>query len=240
MNPEQFEQALQRAGFALTSMQRKQFNLYFQELTAANQHVNLTRITSINDVYLKHFFDSLTPLLTFKDLFPKGVNLCDVGAGAGFPSLPLKIVRPDLQITIVDSLAKRLKFLAKLLPKLGLKDVQLVHGRAEDIGQNVHYRQQFTLVTARAVAKMAVLSEYCLPLVKENGYFIALKGPQVEQELADSQKALHVLGGHLQAKKEIVLPNSDEKRSLLVIRKVKKTPAKYPRQAGTPRRKPIH
>lgn len=239
MNPEQFAQALADRGFSLTSKQKRQFSIYFQELIAANQHVNLTRITSQNDVYLKHFFDSATPLFVFKDIFKKGASLCDVGAGAGFPSLPLKILRPDLKLTIVDSLAKRLKFLAALLPKLDLQGVNLVHGRAEDIGQNPRYRAKFALVTARAVANMTVLSEYCLPLVREQGYFIALKGPHAATELKESQKALRVLGGQVMARKELTLPHSDEQRSLILVVKNKKTPAKYPRQAGTPRRKPI-
>lgn len=146
---------------------------------------------------------------------------------------------PSLKITIVDSLAKRLTFLKGLVEKLGLSDVELVHGRAEDVGQNSKYREKFDLVTARAVANMTVLSEYCLPLVKKDGYFIALKGPKAEDELKTGQKALSVLGGKLIKDKELTLPNSDEERTLVLIKKIKNTPKKYPRQAGTPRKKPI-
>lgn len=145
-----------------------------------------------------------------------------------------------MKVTIVDSLAKRLTFLQNLIDKLGLKDVELVHGRAEDVGQNKLYREKFDLVTARAVARMSVLSEYCLPLVKKGGYFVALKGPKAEDELDDSKKALEVLGGKLIKEEELTLPESEEERTLVLIQKVKPTPKKYPRQAGTPRRKPIH
>lgn len=239
MNPEQFVQELAKHNFDLTDKQKTQFEQYFKDLVETNEHVNLTRITDKEDVYLKHFFDSITPLFTFKDVFTKGATLCDVGAGAGFPSIPLKILLPDLKITIVDSLAKRLTFLKELIAKLGLSEVELVHGRAEDVGQNKLYREHFDLVTARAVANMTVLSEYCLPLVKKGGYFVALKGPKVEGELEESSKAIQVLGGEKVSETELTLSNSDEERTLILIKKIKQTPKKYPRQAGTPRRKPI-
>lgn len=239
MNPEQFVQELAKHNFDLTDKQKTQFEQYFKDLVETNEHVNLTRITDKEDVYLKHFFDSITPLLTFKDVFTKGATLCDVGAGAGFPSIPLKILLPDLKITIVDSLAKRLTFLKGLIAKLGLSEVELVHGRAEDVGQNKLYREHFDLVTARAVANMTVLSEYCLPLVKKGGYLVALKGPKAEGELEESSKAIQVLGGEKVSETELTLPNSDEERTLILIKKIKQTPKKYPRQAGTPRRKPI-
>ena len=195
MNPEQFVQELSKRNFKLNEKQINQFNQYFTSLIAANQKVNLTRITEEDDVYLKHFFDSLTPLFTFSEVFKPGDTVCDVGAGAGFPSIPLKILQPELKVTIVDSLGKRLTFLQDLIEKLQLQDVTLVHGRAEDVGQNKLYREQFDIVTARAVANMAVLSEYCLPLVKKSGYFVALKGPKAEKELQDGQKAISLLGG---------------------------------------------
>ena len=239
MNPDQFIQELEKHNLQVNDKQKKQFETYFKELVSANEHVNLTRITEEEDVYLKHFFDSITPLFVFNSVFKEG-SLCDVGAGAGFPSLPLKIMYPDLKVTIVDSLAKRLTFLKGLIEKLGLTNVELVHGRAEDVGQNKLYREKFDLVTARAVANMTILSEYCLPLVKKGGYFIALKGPKAEDELDDSKKALEVLGGREVKSVELTLPASDEERTLILVEKVKTTPKKYPRQAGTPRRKPIH
>ena len=240
MNPEQFVQELSKRNFKLNENQINQFNQYFTSLIEANKKVNLTRITEKDDVYLKHFFDSITPLLMFGEIFKKSQSLCDVGAGAGFPSIPLKIMLPELQVTIVDSLGKRLNFLQGLISQLNLKNVALVHGRAEDVGQNKQYREQFDIVTARAVANMAVLSEYCLPLVKKNGNFIALKGPKAEDELKSSQKALTTLGGKAIALKELQLPQSTEDRTLILVKKVQPTPKKYPRQAGTPHRKPIH
>ena len=239
MNPEKFILELSKHNFELTDKQKEQFKLYFKFLIEVNEHVNLTRITEENEVYLKHFYDSVTPLFVFGDVFKDGATLCDVGAGAGFPSIPLKILKPSLKVTIVDSLAKRLTFLKDLIAKLDLDNVELVHGRAEDVGQNRLYREKFDIVTARAVAKMSVLSEYCLPLVKKDGYFVALKGPKAEDELDEGQKALAVLGGKLIKDEELTLPGTTEERTLVLVKKVKETPKKYPRQAGTPRRKPI-
>ncbi|MCT3600253.1 16S rRNA (guanine(527)-N(7))-methyltransferase RsmG [Lactobacillus amylovorus] len=240
MNPEKFVLELSKHNFELTDKQKQQFKLYFKMLIEVNEHVNLTRITEEDEVYLKHFYDSITPLFTFGAVFKDGATLCDVGAGAGFPSIPLKILKPGLKVTIVDSLQKRLNFLKDLISELGLTDVELVHGRAEDVGQNKLYRERFDIVTARAVARMSVLSEYCLPLVKKGGYFVALKGPKAEDELDDGKKALEVLGGKLIKDEELTLPTSEEERTLVLVQKVKSTPKKYPRQAGTPRRKPIH
>ena len=175
MNPELFATTLSNHNLKLSAKQEQQFKTYFKELITVNEHVNLTRITEEDEVYLKHFYDSLTPLLLVPEVFTEGAKVCDVGAGAGFPSLPIKILRPDLRLTIVDSLGKRLKFLQELLDKLEISGVELVHGRAEDVGQNPAYREQFDLVTARAVARMSVLSEYCLPLAKTGGKFVALK-----------------------------------------------------------------
>lgn len=240
MNPEKFVLELSKHNFELTDKQKQQFKLYFKMLIEVNEHVNLTRITEEDEVYLKHFYDSITPLFTFGAVFKDGATLCDVGAGAGFPSIPLKILKPGLKVTIVDSLQKRLNFLKDLISELGLTDVELVHGRAEDVGQNKLYRERFDIVTARAVARMSVLSEYCLPLVKKGSYFVALKGPKAEDELDDGKKALEVLGGKLIKDEELTLPASEEERTLVLVQKVKSTPKKYPRQAGTPRRKPIH
>ena len=184
MNPEIFAKELAKYGFELNEKQKKQFATYYDKLVEFNKKVNLTRITDKNEVYLKHFFDSITPLLEFPDLFKGEKTLCDVGAGAGFPSLPIKILCPNLSITIVDSLGKRLKFLDELVNDLGLDKVTLVHSRAEDAGQNKDLREKFDLVTGRAVARMSVLSEYCLPLAKVGGYLVALKGPKAQDELA--------------------------------------------------------
>lgn len=239
MNPEIFVEKLAQQGYQLSQKQQEQFATYYEELVAVNEKVNLTRITDQDEVYAKHFYDSVEPLLVFKDLFAGVKTLCDVGAGAGFPSLPMKILQPELKVTIVDSLGKRLNFLKDLIAKLGLKDVTLVHARAEDAGQDKKLREHFDLVTARAVARMSVLSEYCLPLVKKDGYLVALKGPKAEAELKDAQNALKTLGGKVMQVKELVLPDSDDERTLIVVQKVAPTPKKYPRQAGTPNRKPL-
>lgn len=239
MNPEVFEKALSEKGLHLSSEQEKQFATYYQDLIEVNKKVNLTRITDESEVYLKHFYDSVTPLFVFPEVFKNNNTLCDVGAGAGFPSLPIKILRPDLKVTIIDSLGKRLKFLDDLIQKLNLKDVTLVHSRAEDAGQNPKLRANFDIVTARAVARMSVLSEYCLPLVKQDGYLVALKGPKANDELNDAKDAIQLLGGKTKKIVELTLPNTDDERNLVLIEKVAKTPKKYPRQAGTPNRKPL-
>ena len=239
MNPEIFAEELANYGFKLSSKQKEQFATYYNKLIEFNKKVNLTRITDKNEVYIKHFFDSITPLLEFSDLFKGEKSLCDVGAGAGFPSLPIKILCPDLSITIVDSLGKRLKFLDELVSDLSLDKVTLVHSRAEDAGQNKNLREKFDLVTGRAVARMSVLSEYCLPLAKVDGYLVALKGPKAQDELAEAKNAIEVLGGSVKEVKELTLPDTDDERTLIVVKKVKATPKKYPRQAGTPNRKPL-
>ena len=239
MNPEIFAEELANYGFKLSSKQKEQFATYYNKLIEFNKKVNLTRITDKNEVYLKHFFDSITPLLEFSDLFKGEKSLCDVGAGAGFPSLPIKILCPDLSITIVDSLGKRLKFLDELVSDLSLDKVTLVHSRAEDAGQNKNLREKFDLVTGRAVARMSVLSEYCIPLAKVDGYLVALKGPKAQDELAEAKNAIEVLGGSVKEVKELTLPDTDDERTLIVVKKVKATPKKYPRQAGTPNRKPL-
>lgn len=239
MNPEIFAKNLAQHGYELSEKQKQQFETYYQELVAVNEKVNLTRITDKNEVYAKHFYDSVTPLLVFGDLFKGEKSLADVGAGAGFPSLPMKILQPELKVTIIDSLGKRLNFLKDLIAKLGLENVTLVHARAEDAGQDKKLREKFDLVTARAVARMSVLSEYCLPLVEKGGYMVALKGPKAQDELKDAKKALKTLGGKLEQVAELTLPDSDDERTLIVVKKVASTPKKYPRQAGTPNRKPL-
>lgn len=239
MNPEIFAKELAKYGFELSDNQKGQFATYYNKLIEFNKKVNLTRITDEDEVYLKHFFDSITPLLEFPDLFKGEKTLCDVGAGAGFPSLPIKILCPNLRITIVDSLGKRLKFLDELVNDLDLDEVTLVHSRAEDAGQNKNLREKFDLVTGRAVARMSVLSEYCLPLTKVNGDLVALKGPKAQDELAESKHAIEVLGGEVEDVKELTLPDTDDERTLIIVKKVKTTPKKYPRQAGTPNKKPL-
>ncbi|EKK20442.1 16S rRNA (guanine(527)-N(7))-methyltransferase RsmG [Fructilactobacillus florum] len=235
MTPEQFKQALADQQVNLSDQQAQQFADYFQLLVAYNQKVNLTTITAVNDVYLKHFYDSITPLFFISKLRTGQSTLVDVGAGAGFPSIPMKIMNPKLKVTIVDSLQKRLTFLAQLLESLGIDDVQLVHARAEDFGGRTGAgRERFDFATARALARLSVMSELCLPLVKPAGQLIALKGAHAQQELADATTALQLLGGAVANDFSFSLPKTNEQRHIIVIDKVKKTPVKYPRQAGIP------
>lgn len=237
MTPEEFQQALEEKGWHISPQQMQQFADYFQLLVSWNEKMNLTAMTEENDVYLKHFYDSL--LLGFYPQFRGDVSLCDVGAGAGFPSLPLKIIFPELKVTIVDSLQKRINFLQEVVNTLGLKNVELYHDRAETFGKNPQFREQFDLVTARAVARLNILSELCLPLVKVGGLFIPLKAKQGQEELKEAEKALEILGGAFQEELHFSLPKTHDKRELFVFEKVKTTPKKYPRKPGTPNKQPL-
>lgn len=237
MNEEQFIQALKEQGIELSEKQIQQFRRYFEILVEWNEKMNLTAITDEPSVYLKHFYDSISASFHFD--FTKVTTVCDVGAGAGFPSLPIKICYPDLHITIVDSLNKRIQFLNHLSDEIGLDHVEFVHARAEEFGQNPQYREKFELVTARAVARLSVLSELCLPLVKEGGQFLALKAASGDDELKDAKKAITVLGGKLVHHVAFELPIEESERTIYVFDKVKATPKKYPRKPGTPNKSPI-
>ena len=237
LNENQFIKALKKHNIHLSDEQKDQFATYYQLLVEWNQKVNLTALTEKEDVYLKHFYDSITP--AFYIDFMKQNSLCDVGAGAGFPSIPLKICFPHLQMTIVDSLKKRVDFLQKLTDELQLKNVTLHHSRAEDFGQNKKFRESFDMVIARAVARMSVLSELCLPLVQIGGKFIAMKGSKAKDELTTARTAINRLGGKFLQNYSFHLPSDTGERSILVIDKQHKTPKKFPRKPGTPQRKPI-
>lgn len=237
MNEEQFIQALKEQGIELSEKQIQQFRRYFEILVEWNEKMNLTAITDEPSVYLKHFYDSISASFHFD--FTKVTTVCDVGAGAGFPSLPIKICYPHLHITIVDSLNKRIQFLNHLSDEIGLDHVEFVHARAEEFGQNSQYREKFELVTARAVARLSVLSELCLPLVKEGGKFLALKAASGDDELKDAKKAITILGGKLVHHVAFELPVEESERTIYVFDKVKATPKKYPRKPGTPNKSPI-
>lgn len=240
MNIEEFIQALYAKGIHLSENQVQQFATYFKLLVEWNEKVNLTALTEEKEVYLKHFYDSLLPLWE-TPLENYHIKLCDVGAGAGFPSIPLKIIQPEIQLTIVDSLRKRINFLELLVEELNLTEVELVHARAEDMGQNPDYRGQFDIVTARAVAQLNVLAEFCVPLLKKGGHFLVLKGShsQTEEEIGQAQNALKVLGAKLITQKETYLPEDEGERTLLLIKKTLDTPKKYPRKAGKPAKQPL-
>ena len=237
MNPEQFQNKLQEAGISLTDQQMAQFARYYELLVEWNEKMNLTAITDRDEVYLKHFYDSLT--LAFHVDLSQPLTLVDVGAGAGFPSIPLKIAFPELQVTIVDSLKKRIGFLDTVIDELGLDQVQAIHDRAETFGQNKAQRAHYDLATARAVARLSVLAEFCLPLVKKDGLFVAMKGAQAEDELADAKKAIAPLGGKFLEDAAFELPENAGERHIIRIAKKKESPNKYPRKPGTPAKKPI-
>ena len=236
MNKEQFYNAVkEKVGIELTELQKEQYNKYYNLVVEWNQKINLTAITEEEEFYTKHFFDSIS-LAFYKD-YSNIESICDVGSGAGFPSIPLKILYPNLKVTIVDSLNKRIKFLNLVKDELGLSDCNFVHARAEEFGQNKEYRESFEIVTARAVARLNVLAELCLPLVKKDGYFLSLKAQKAEEETKEAINAIKLLGGKLEQDLEFDIEG--EERHILEIRKAKETPNKYPRKAGTPNKKPI-
>lgn len=213
----------------LTENQYEQFQKYFELLAEWNEKMNLTAITDESGVALKHFADSLS-LLNFVDI-PQNSTLADVGTGAGFPGVVLKIARPDIKLTLIDSLNKRLVFLGEVCAQLGI-DAELIHSRAEDGARDEKLRESFDFAVSRAVARMNVLSEYCLPYVKVGGAFCAMKGAQANEEFKESLNAINTLGGKLEKKYFFELPENGGERAIAVVRKVKNTPQKYPRQSG--------
>ncbi|WP_203265758.1 16S rRNA (guanine(527)-N(7))-methyltransferase RsmG [Streptococcus uberis] len=237
MTPEVFYKALEDFDIHLNDFQKEQFDIYFQTLVEWNDKINLTAITEKNDVYLKHFYDSIAPIL-HGYIKNEPIKLLDIGAGAGFPSIPMKIIYPQLDITIIDSLNKRITFLKQLSEVLHLEGVHFFHGRAEDFGQDINFRAQFDIVTARAVARMQILSELTIPFLKLNGKLLALKAQAVDHELTDAQNALKLLFSQVIENNHYQLPNGDS-RYITIVEKKKETPRKYPRKAGTPNKKPL-
>jgi 16S rRNA (guanine527-N7)-methyltransferase len=233
----QFVAMLAEKGIDLTPEQLDQFEKYYQILVEWNEKMNLTAITDKDEVYLKHFYDSISAAFYFD--FSKPIQLCDVGAGAGFPSIPLKIVFPSIELTIVDSLNKRITFLNHLASQLKLDHVHFIHDRAETFGVNPDHREKYDVVTARAVARMSVLSELCLPLVKQGGSFIAMKAAHASEELEQGKKAITLFGGVMEDTFTFTLPIEESERNIIVIKKTKITPKKYPRKPGTPNKIPI-
>ncbi len=218
-----------------TEEQLNKFFEYMNLLIEWNEKINLTSIVEPKEIILKHFIDSVT----INKYLKENSTLADVGTGAGFPGIPLKILRPDMKITLVDSLNKRIKFLNEVIEKLNLKDIVTVHSRIEDFGKNKNYRENFDYVTARAVANLAVLSEYLIPIAKIGGKCLCMKGNNVEEEITSGKKAIDVLGGKIEIIDEFLLPDSDISRNIIVLTKAKNTPARFPRKAGLPSKEPL-
>lgn len=237
MKPETFYTLLAEQNIILTDQQKAQFDRYFQLLVEWNEKINLTAITEKEEVYLKHFYDSIAPILHGL-IANQEIKLLDIGAGAGFPSLPMKILYPQLNVTIIDSLNKRINFLQLLAEELGLEGVHFYHGRAEDFAQDKKFRAQFDIVTARAVARMQVLSELTIPYLKVGGKLLALKASNAPEELTESKNALNLLFSKVEDNISYTLPNGDP-RYITVVEKKKETPNKYPRKAGMPNKRPL-
>lgn len=233
----EFEQGLQELGISLKQSQMDAFLKYYEMLVEWNSFMNLTAITEFREVCIKHFLDSLS-LIKVLDC-KKQLTLIDIGTGAGFPGIPLKIAFPDLQITLLDSLGKRVKFLNEVIHQLGLQDIEAIHGRAEDYAKPSARREAYDVCVSRAVANLATLSEYCLPYVKIGGSFISYKSEKILEERQLAENAISLLGGKVASQNEFMLPCSDIYRNLFVIEKVKQTPKKYPRKAGLPSKEPL-
>lgn len=231
------KEAAAALGVTLGEEQVAQFVQYRALLLEWNEKMNLTAITDPTEVMVKHFVDCLS--LLQKTHLPQGAKVIDVGTGAGFPGLPIKIARPDVEMTLLDSLQKRIGFLETVVEELGLRGVTCIHSRAEDGGQNPQLREQFDFCLSRAVANLAVLSEYCLPFVKVGGALVALKGPDAKNEATEAKKAIGLLGGGEPKLMEVEVPFSDLHHCLVVIEKETPTPKKYPRKAGTAAKKPL-
>lgn len=219
----------------LTEEQIEKFYTYMELLLEWNKKINLTAITEPNEIILKHFIDSLT----INKYIKSSEKIVDVGTGAGFPGIPIAIIRNDVNIVLVDSLNKRINFLSEVINKLELKNIIAIHSRAEDFGRMKEYRENFDKATSRAVANLATLSEYLMPLIKIKGECICMKGAEIESELKESKKAVEILGGKVKDIDSFNLPNSDFSRNIIIIEKTNKTDKKYPRKPGTPSKEPI-
>lgn len=235
---------LKKMNIELSDHQIDQLIDYYSLLVEWNEKINLTAITEYEDVCLKHFADSFSIINLFNSkeemfLFFNGKKIVDVGTGAGFPGICLKILIPELEVTLMDSLDKRIRFLNEVIEKLELKGITAIHARVEDFAKLPEYREQFDFATARAVAALPILLEYCIPFVKEDGYFISYKSEKADEEIKLSEKALDILGGRMEKKNSFLLPDNVSQRTLISIKKIKSTPSQYPRKAGVPTKKPL-
>ena len=234
---DKFAEELKKTGITLTERQREQFDRYYELLVERNKVMNLTGITDYDEVNLKHFTDSLT-IVRLKDM-SKISTLIDVGTGAGFPGIPIKIAFPHIEIVLLDSLNKRLKFLDDVIRELDLEEIRTLHGRAEDYAKKAKNKEKFDLCVSRAVANLSTLSEYCLPFVKKGGSFVSYKSSGSDEEIKTSENAVNILGGKIEKIEKFMLPDTDIGRALVQIDKVKNTPGRYPRKAGVPAKEPL-
>lgn len=234
---EKFESQLEKLNIKLTNRMIEQFSNYYDLLIEWNQKINLTAITEFDDVIDKHFLDSVA--LGHYLQLEKPWNVLDLGTGAGFPGIPLKIMFPQLKVLLADSLNKRVRFLGEVIRELKLQDIRAVHGRAEELAHQNIYRESFDLCVSRAVAHLSVLSEYCLPFLKPEGVFVGYKSAGVQDEVMQAEKAIQILGGRLRGVEEYQLPETEYGRSFVFVDKVRQTPKKYPRKAGMPGKEPL-
>ena len=231
------DKGCEELGITLNEVQKQQFITFYEYLVEKNKVMNLTGITEFQEVLVKHFLDSLACVKAVE--MNKINKIMDIGTGAGFPGVPLKIAFPHLKVTLLDSLNKRIKFLNAVIEELGLEDIHTIHGRAEDYAKDAAYREQYDLCVSRAVANLATLSEYCLPYVKVDGMFVPYKSGEIDEEVKESSKAVKILGGKIEDVVKFELPGTDIGRSFVKIHKVKNTAKKYPRKAGMPSKEPI-
>lgn len=234
---ELLREGLAAFGICLSERQCEQFRIYKDTLLEYNQVMNLTAIEDEREIYTKHFLDSISCLLTGK--IKENAKVIDVGTGAGFPSLPIRILREDIGLTLSDSLNKRIRFLQEVCRRMGLEQIEFLHSRAEDAGRNVNYRQRYDIAVARAVATLPVLLEYCTPFLRTDGYFICQKGPAAEEEIQSAKRALSLLGCTVEDVLNVTIPFTDLHHKIILIRKNGLTPKAYPRKAGTPSKQPI-
>lgn len=233
---QELEKKAKKMQIELSNQQLEQFYLYMNLLLEWNEKINLTAITDPKEIILKHFIDSITIAPYLKN----AQSILDIGTGAGFPGIPLAILENSKDFVLMDSLNKRIIFLQEVIQNIALTGVQAIHGRAEELGKEKEHREHYDLVTSRAVAKLNILLEYMLPFVKVGGRCICMKSQEIEEELEEAKQAIELLGGKLERVDEIILPESDVKRKIIVIQKVRQTPIKYPRKPGTPTKEPIH
>ncbi|GAA0702540.1 16S rRNA (guanine(527)-N(7))-methyltransferase RsmG [Paraclostridium ghonii] len=236
-NADILKQGIEELGLKCSDETIDKFRKYREILVEWNQKMNLTGIEEEKEVYIKHFLDSVA--VVKEGYIKDGMSIIDVGTGAGFPGLPLRICLENSKVTLLDSLNKRINFLSEVCSNIDIDDVELIHGRAEDFGKDENYREQYDIATARAVAGLPILMEFCAPFIKVGGYFVCLKGPNADTELEESKKAMEVLGLEFVEKIDVELPQIELKHNIVVFKKINNTPAKYPRKAGKPVKSPI-